>query len=160
MAKVIEAAQHIDVGRRRFFELLDDGVIVRKPLDEYDLDEVRFSYIRHLRKVAAGRGVDNDIDLSAERALLARQQTESITLKNSVARGEYVSLDEVVRQVSNIFIVVRQRLLVISGKISDSVAGQPREVIAAAIDLEIAEALKELSEPSLITERAAENAAK
>jgi phage terminase Nu1 subunit (DNA packaging protein) len=160
VAKVIEAARHIDVGRRRFFELLDDGVIARKPLDEYDLDEVRLQYIRHLRKVAAGRGVDNDIYLSAERALLARQQTENMTLKNAIVRGEYVLMGEVVRQVENNFVVIRQRLLVVSGKVSDGVAGQSRDVIAAAIDREIVEALNELSEPSLIGERAAEKATK
>jgi phage terminase Nu1 subunit (DNA packaging protein) len=158
MAKIAETARHIDVSRRRFFELLDAGVVDRKP--EYDLDEVRLQYIRHLRKVAAGRGADNELDLAGERAKLARQQTEGISLKNAIARGEYVLMDEVVRQVEGSYVVIRQRLLVIGGKVSDGLAGQSRDVIKAAIDHEITEALIELSEPSLIAERAAEKATK
>src|SRR5262249_20765023 len=63
---VAEAARHIDMGTRRFYELLDDGVMT--PAQGYDLEQVRRTYIRRLRKVAAGRGADPALDLGIERA--------------------------------------------------------------------------------------------
>lgn len=153
---VAEAAAAIDIGERRFFELLEDNVIVRKARDAgYDLDEVILDYIRHLRKVAAGRGTDNELDLAGERAKLAQAQTEGIALKNAVARGEYVLMGEVIRQVEGSYVVIRQRMLSIPGKLSDALRNQDdREVINTALLEEITEALNELSEPSLIAERA------
>jgi phage terminase Nu1 subunit (DNA packaging protein) len=157
---VAEAAAAIDMGVRRFFELLEDNVIVRKARDAgYDLDEVILDYIRHLRKVASGRGADNELDLAGERAKLAREQTEGISLKNAIARGEYVLMGEVIRQVEGSFVVVRQRMLSIPGKMSDSLRNQDdRELINTALLEEITEALNELSEPSRIAERAGGNA--
>jgi phage terminase Nu1 subunit (DNA packaging protein) len=157
MATVSEAAQHIFVGRRRFFELLDDGVIERKSQEDgYNLDEVRRSYILHVRQVAAGRGADSDVDLSSVRAQLTQAQTEAVLLKNSVARGEYVAVEEVVRQVQNDYAVVRQRLLSIAGKISDELAHRDREIVHSVIDREINAALEELSAPAELAARAGE----
>jgi phage terminase Nu1 subunit (DNA packaging protein) len=151
---VAEAARHIDIGQRRFFELLDDGAIIRKGKEGYTLEEVRTAYIRHLRNVASGRAGDSDIDLAGERALLARQQTESIALKNAVARGEYAAIDEVCRQVESEYSIVRERLLTIPGKVSDGLANRSREEIEAALLEEIAEALNELNDPTRVAKRA------
>lgn len=48
------------------------------------LDEVRVAYIRHLREQAAGRS----IDLSTERARLAKEQADRVAMQNAVTRGE------------------------------------------------------------------------
>jgi phage terminase Nu1 subunit (DNA packaging protein) len=151
---VAEAAKHIDMGQRRFFELLDHGVITRKGKEGYGLDEVRLAYIQHLRKVAAGRGGDSDIDLSSERALLARQQTESVALRNAIARGEYASIEEIALQVETEYSIVRERLLTIPGKLSDGLAMRSREEIEAGLLEELSEALNELNDPTRIAQRA------
>lgn len=149
-----EVAQHIDLGQRRLFELLDEGIIPRKGRGGYSLAEVRVAYIRHLRKVAAGRGADPDLDLSSERAMLAREQTQSMALRNAIARGEYVSTEEVGRQVEGDYAVVRERLLTIPGKIADALTGCKREEIEIALLEEISEALNELNHPAGIAGRA------
>jgi phage terminase Nu1 subunit (DNA packaging protein) len=155
MANVNDAAQHIDIGRRRFFELVEEGAIERKETGEYDLDAVRVSYIRHLRKVAAGRaGISPEIELSVERAKLAREQTETAAFKNAIARGEYVLVEEVGRQVEEEYAMVRQINLSISGVVADAAAMQPREVVAEIIDRAVAAALAELSAPSEIAGKA------
>ena len=71
-----------------------------------------------------------------------------MSLKNAIARGEYARVDTVVHIVSDCFVTIRQRLLIFSGKLSDNLAGQSRDVIVAAIDREIRDALNELAEPS------------
>jgi phage terminase Nu1 subunit (DNA packaging protein) len=139
-----EAASHIDLGERRFRELIEDGALERRPPGEYDLNDVRTIYIRHLRKIAAGRGTKTDADLSTERALLAREQRESAVLRNAQARGELVSIDEVGLQLEAEYGVVRQRLLAIPGKLADALEGLSREEREAILMAEITEALNEL----------------
>ena len=61
-----------------------------------DIDQCRLAYIGYLRGVAAGyRSEDGDLDLTDERAKLARAQTETAELKNALARGEQIPADEV-----------------------------------------------------------------
>jgi terminase small subunit / prophage DNA-packing protein len=151
---VAQAANHIGVTQRRFFELLDKGVINRAGKEGYTLSEVRAQYIRHLREIAAGRG-DGYIDLPVERALLARQQTESAALRNAIMRSEYVLVEEVHRQVENEHATIRERLVSIPGKMASPLAHQPREEIEARLRDEVSEILHEFHEPAEIARRAA-----
>jgi len=148
MATVSECARHVDLGDRRFFELLDDGVFERRAAGGYDLETVRVAYIRHLRKVAAGRGAKTDLDLASERALLTREQTAREALRNAIARGEYVAVEEVGRQVEAEYGMVRQRLLAIPGKCAAALQGLGREECEAVLASEVSEALNELHAPS------------
>lgn len=153
----MDCAGHLDITDRRFRELVELGVIERKPPGQYDLDIVRVQYIRHLRKVAAGRsGVTGELELSNERAKLAREQTETAALKNAISRGEYVAVTDVIAMVQNDYATVRQRLLIIAGKISDALAGRDRDTIYAGIYGEVVAALEELSAPAELAARAAE----
>ena len=151
---VAQAANHIEVTRRWFFELLDKGVIKRAGKEGYTLSEVRSQYIRHLREMAAGRG-DGHIDLPVERALLARQQTERMSLLNAIARSEYVSVEEVGRQVENEHATIRERLVTIPGKMRSPLAHQPPEEIEARLRDEVSEILDEFHQPAEIARRAA-----
>lgn len=45
-------------------------------------------YCEHLRGIAAGRGGDGGLELSAERAALAREQRIRIAMQNAVTRKE------------------------------------------------------------------------
>jgi phage terminase Nu1 subunit (DNA packaging protein) len=154
MATQVEAARHIDLGERRFRELIEADVFKRMPPGQYDLDAVRIAYIRHLREMAAGRGADNDARLSDAKVSLTLEQRDNIAIKNAIARGEVVSVDEVGKQVERDYAVVRERLLAIPGKISDSLVGGEREDIEAHLADEIAEALHELHDPDALTDRA------
>lgn len=50
-------------------------------------------YCSHLREMAAGRAAGGDLDLAAERALLARAQREGQEIKNEVSRGTYAPIE-------------------------------------------------------------------
>lgn len=61
-----------------------------------DLDACRLAYIAYLRSVAsAHRSEDGELDLTEERAKLARAQTEEKELKNAVLRNELIPADDV-----------------------------------------------------------------
>ncbi|KIU33263.1 hypothetical protein SR39_13505 [Methylobacterium radiotolerans] len=55
MATVGQAAAHVFLAERNFYELLDRGVVERQPPGEYDLDIVREEVFRQLRAAASGR---------------------------------------------------------------------------------------------------------
>lgn len=52
------------------------------------LGEWLLTYCAHLRGIAAGRGGDDGVELSRERAALARAQTERIEMMNAERRRE------------------------------------------------------------------------
>jgi len=151
------AAVHIDVSTVRFFALLHKGVIERrtKASGGYDLDEVRRSYIRHLRAIASGHG-SGMADLAEARALLVREQTKMLERKNAVARGELVTVKAVACIIANEFSVIREGLLGIAETLCDSLAHQDRETVFAGINREVMEVLNELSDPEDVAQRAAQ----
>ncbi len=70
-------------------------IVVRLGHDAYDLEESARRYIASLRETASGRGGEEQVlDLTSERAQLAREQTDAQALKNAVLRGEYVPAGE------------------------------------------------------------------
>jgi phage terminase Nu1 subunit (DNA packaging protein) len=143
-----QAAAHIDMGSRRFQELLESGVIPRQKMHGYNLDDVRLVYIRHLRAIAAGQGAGAGVTLAGERALLAREQREAATLKNQISRGDFVSLQLIKRHLMERFAVIRERLLTVPGKCADACSMRTRDEIEAILLEEIIEALSELHDPA------------
>lgn len=85
--------------------------------------------------------------LTEARAELTRQQTAAVALKNAVARGEYVSLSAVRREVETMLTTFRERVLSIPGKIAASCEMRSRGEVEETIRDELYEALDELSQP-------------
>jgi phage terminase Nu1 subunit (DNA packaging protein) len=148
MAKLVDCALHLDMQERRFRELAAAGIFKEAKLkgSGYDLDVCRVSYIRHLREQAAGRAGDK-LNLSDERALLARDQRERIRLNIDKETGKLVSIEAVGLEVERQYGMVRERLLGIPGKVADSLANRSRAEIEQRLEAEVAEALNELHVP-------------
>jgi phage terminase Nu1 subunit (DNA packaging protein) len=147
-----EAAAHIDMGSRRFQELLEGGVIPRQKTHGYNLDDVRLVYIRHLRAIAAGQGAGAGVTLAGERALLAREQREAATLKNQISRGDFVSLAMVQSALVSTFSVLRERCLTLPGAVADSIeplSALDRGQITDIIRDKVHELLEDLSETKI-----------
>jgi phage terminase Nu1 subunit (DNA packaging protein) len=152
-----EVAAHIDMGARRFQELLDEGVIPRQKTTSYNLDDVRQTYIRHLRALAAGQGTGGGITLAGERALLAREQRETATLRNAVSRGDFVSLAKVERKLIALFSVMREQALTLPGKSADALqphSALDRGEIFDVLHAEVCEMLENLSVTDVTSARA------
>ena len=102
-----EVADHLFVSPRRVRELLDQGII--RDLRSSPMDQVRESYIRHLREEAAGRksGV---IDLTQERAKLAVEQSRNQALKNAELEGELLRRSDVVETWATMFVAAKGKM--------------------------------------------------
>lgn len=144
MSTVADCANHLFLSERRFRELLDQGVIDRQPPSTYDEDLVREQYITHLREIAAGRSSkEGDLDLTEERARLAKEQADAQEMKNAVSRGELLARQDVTAAITASFARVRARLLAMPSKLAPSVIGVPT---LAAIKKKISDAVKEALE--------------
>lgn len=144
MATAAECADHLFLTERRFKQLLDEGVVIRRPPSQYVLDDIREQYIKHVRGVAAGRGSGND--LAGERARLAKQQADAQQMKNEVSRGDLLPKGEMHIAVTDAFARVRAKLLAIPSKLAPLVFGalSIAEIRDKLTDV-IHEALAELS---------------
>lgn len=145
-----KAAAHIDVDRRTFSDLLDEGVITRQERSNYDLDVVRVEYIRHIRSIASGHGGTGKgrLDLAGERAALAKEQRETAALKNQMTRGDLVSIASVAKVVGRDYGIIREKILTLPGKVADRCAGRTREEIEPDILDEVTEILNDLHNPA------------
>jgi hypothetical protein len=158
MATSAAAAKHIFISTSRFRDLVAGGVITHQPNGKYDLAVVREEYIRNLQKVSAGRGGDGGAGLAKQRTRLETARTETIELKNAVSRGEFVSLLAVKQVLEKHYVVLRERILTMEGKIADELAAhspKDRAAISQILHDETYDALNDLSSETFMTAKLA-----
>lgn len=99
-------------------DLKKRGIAVHLGHDAYDLKATVSAYVQHLRGIASGRGGEEQaLTLTAERARLAREQADSVALKNAVLRGDLVQASDVVREWSEVFRKVRAGVLAVPSRV-------------------------------------------
>ena len=117
MAKLAEVATHLDLSLARVSQLKSAGILPDAKRGKHDLDTVRVAYIRHLRENAAGRSAAyGKLDLTAERARLARAQALKAERANKIAEGDYLRMETVHRMATTTILIVRSKLLGIPPK--------------------------------------------
>ncbi len=142
-AKVV--GDWLGVSDRTISDLAIRGLAVRIGRGKYDLHRTVQLYSKHLREVAAARGGEGQIlDLTAERARLAKEQADGQELKNKQARGELLLAPDVAREWIDIQRRVRGGVLAVTSRVR---ARLPHLTPADAveIDSEIRLALEALS---------------
>ena len=145
MATINEVSRHIGVSPKYVQDLINDGIIERKGRGKYDLDVCRDAYIKKLREAAAGRYKAGDLDLSAERARLAKEQADAKEMENAVERGDLVYIEDVAKQIENQLTKARTRLLAVPTKVApEAHASATVREVQALIEDAIVEALNEL----------------
>jgi terminase small subunit / prophage DNA-packing protein len=118
-----ELAQLFGCTDRAVRLLVDRGAVVRVSRGRYRLVESVRRTIEHYREVAAGRGgAEGMLDLSTERARLAKAQTEQVELKNAASRGELAPLADYREAWTGILRGVRQFVLSLPGRIAFEVS--------------------------------------
>jgi len=126
--------------------LADKGIVVRVKRGQYDLWQSVANYLAHLRGIAAGRGGERGVlDLTAERARLAKEQADAQELKNAISRGEVLQTADVEREWSDILARVRSGMLAVTSRIRFRISTIDATQ-AAIIDAEIRQALEALSD--------------
>jgi phage terminase Nu1 subunit (DNA packaging protein) len=141
-----DLASVFGVTDRLIRDFADRGLVKKTGRGRYLMVESVRLYTEHLREVAAGRGGEEGVlDLTAERARLAKEQADGHELKNAVARRELVSSEEVVRGWADILRKVRSRILSCPSRIRSRL---PHLTVhdGEVIDAELREALTELSD--------------
>jgi phage terminase Nu1 subunit (DNA packaging protein) len=151
-ASSADAARHVGLSDVSFGKLINIGVIERQDrVTGYDLTKVRLKCFAHLRSVAAGRGgVNSGEMLSHERAMLAKEQRETITFKNAIVRGDYVSVPLFKKQLVTDLTVTRERALSLAGKVADALkphTPKDRSAIYDVIKSEVYEMLGDMANP-------------
>lgn len=80
----IEFGSLVGISQQAVSDLMFRGVLKDgDPVGRWLLD-----YCEHMRGVAAGRGGDDGVELTAARARLAKEQADKIAMQNAVTRGE------------------------------------------------------------------------
>jgi phage terminase Nu1 subunit (DNA packaging protein) len=125
-----------------------DAGTPKRPL--YRLATVVKALIAHEAKPDGRRGNGDEARLAAERAALAREQTEAVALKNAATRGDLIPVAVVKRSAGIIISAFRERCLSIPGKIAASCEMRSRGEIEEIVRGEVYEALDELSRPILV----------
>jgi phage terminase Nu1 subunit (DNA packaging protein) len=138
-----ELADYLGVSSQSIAAFANDGKVVRLKRGRYDLRASVQTYTAHLREVAAARGGEAQIlDLTQERARLAREQADGQELKNRQLRRDLVSASDVEREWSDILRKVRAGILATTSRVRAS-AGLTAEQ-AVEMDAELRLALKDL----------------
>lgn len=146
MATIGDCARHLFLSERRFQEFLNSGVLDRQSRGAYDLDAVREQYIRHLRELAAGRGSDGDLDLTEERARLAKEQADAQEMKNSMMRGELLPAEHVEKTWANMVTMATNRLYGIPSIVAPRIQPSMKPAdVEALIREQIDDAMRALS---------------
>lgn len=111
--------------------------------DSYDLEDTVRRYVVHLRSIAAGWGTaDQAVQLTVERARLAKEQADAQALKNAALRGELVKAEDVGRTWSDLLRKLRSRILAVPARLRQTHSFDAGQV--DAIDRELRTALEEL----------------
>lgn len=146
MATLQQVAAHLGVSTKTVQDLLANGVIQKQARGEYDLDQCLRAYISRLREMAASRVGNGDLNLTDERARLAKEQADAKEMENAITRGDLVYIEDVAKRVEESLAKVRTRLLAIPTKVAPEAAAadDPKEV-QTLIERQIIEALNELA---------------
>lgn len=146
MATIVEIAKHIGVTPKYVQDLINEGVIDRKDRGTYDINECRDAYIKKLREAAAGRANSGDLNLTDERARLAKEQADAKEMENAITRGELVYIEDVAKRVEVALSKVKTKILAIPTKVApEAAAADDAKEVQALIERHIIEALNELS---------------
>ena len=123
MATQDQIAAHLDLGVRHVRRLLAAGVLpASKGRGGLNTDRCRVAYIAHLRGVAAGhQSKDGSLDLTEERAKLAKEQTETAAIRNAESRGELLPASEVLEYWAKQVVAVKAHLRGIPARFASQV---------------------------------------
>jgi len=146
MATLQQVAAHLGVSTKTVQDLLENGTIQKQGRGEYDLDTCLKAYITRLREMATMRVGNGDLNLTDERARLAKEQADAKEMENAITRGELVYIEDVAKRVEVALSKVKIKILAIPTKVApEAAAADDAKEVQALIERHIIEALNELA---------------
>jgi phage terminase Nu1 subunit (DNA packaging protein) len=147
MATQNDVAAYLGISEKHFGDLLRQGVFEKQGRGFYNFDECRAQYLKHLREIAHRKAQSGELNLTEERARLAREQADAKEMENAIARGELVHIEDVAKQFERGLERARTKLLAIPSKVAPEVhACATAKEVQAIIERNIVEALSELAD--------------
>ncbi len=113
MIETRDVGEHLFVSTRTVTSLIERGIIKREPVIGFNLDAVRKDYIEHLRSLAGKKSGSPgaDLNLTNERARLAREQADRIAMDNEISRKTLIPADLIKKAGENLFVAMRAKIL-------------------------------------------------
>ena len=134
MASLDDCANHLGIQQPTLTRLIKEGIIDKQDRGKYEVDAVRLQYLKHIRNLAGNN--NNNLELGAERARLAKEQADAKEMENAVERGDLVYIEKVARQFEQQLTKARNKLLAAPTKVA-------AEAHAAATVKEVREIIEE-----------------
>jgi len=145
MASQSEISAKLGINTATFKDFVARGVIEERERGQYTYEECSKQYLAHLREIAAGRMTVDGLDLSAERARLAKEQADAKEMENMVERGELLYIDDIIRDFEEQLINCKTKLLAAPTKIAAEIhAARDVAEVQSIMEEAVKEALSEL----------------
>ena len=116
MASLDDCANHLGIQQPTLTRLIKEGIIDKQDRVKYEVDAVRLQYLKHIRNLAGNN--NNNLELGAERARLAKEQADAKEMENAVERGDLVYIEKVARQFEQQLTKARNKLLAAPTKVA------------------------------------------
>lgn len=143
MASLDDCANHLGINQAVLSRMIKESIIDKKERGKYDIDEVRLQYLKHIRNLAGNN--NNNLELGAERARLAKEQADAKEMENAIERGDLVYIDKVAKGFEEQLTKVRNKLLAAPTKVAaEAHAAATVKEVREIIETSIIEALDEL----------------
>lgn len=142
MASQTEISSKLGITVKTFQDLIAKGYIEQRDRGNYTYEECSKQYLDHLREIAAGRMTVDGLDLSAERARLAKEQADAKEMENMVERGDLLYIDDIIKDFEEQLINCKTKLLAAPTKVA-------AEVFAARDVAEVQEIMEEAVKDAL-----------
>ncbi len=143
MASLDDCANHLGVQQPTLTRLIKEGIIDKQDRGKYEVDAVRLQYLKHIRNLAGNN--NNNLELGAERARLAKEQADAKEMENAVERGDLVYIEKVARQFEQQLTKTRNKLLAAPTRVAaEAHAAATVKEVREIIEVAIIEALDEL----------------
>jgi len=145
MASQSEISAKLGINTATFKDFVARGVIEERERGQYTYEECSKQYLAHLREIAAGRMTVDGLDLSAERARLAKEQADAKEMENMVERGELLYIDDIIRDFEEQLINCKTKLLAAPTKVAAEVhAARDVAEVQSIMEEAVKDALSEL----------------
>lgn len=139
-------AQLFDCDESAIRVLARKGIVVKAGHGKYLVGQSVRNYVRHLREIAAGRGgEEKQLALTQERARCAKEQADSLSIRNALLRGELIEVAAVERKWSAAFSTIRSGMLAIVSELPSLLAHLTRHDVDT-IDRAIRDALNRVAD--------------
>lgn len=147
MATQQEIADDLGLSRIAVSNALNALGLLKREWEAMTVADARQRLVRHYTEVAAGRGGEDQYNLTKERARESRLKGDLLQLQIQEKAGALIQSDAVEREWQSLIVAARSELLLLPGKISHEVKSlYGLEIDPSLIEAHVRDALTRLSD--------------